>query len=103
MESVRRLATAITTAKEKMGFGNRQDRRGTFSTIAYGISYGGGQKVCVSVSTLGLSDSFTLSDRAICGTVLRTYVRWKNFSQIPICNGRPRTQRVRVRFSATRL
>ena len=45
MASMEACAEAIRVAKTKLNFGNRVDRRGSFKTVAFGVSYGGGQKV----------------------------------------------------------
>lgn len=46
-DTVRGAAEALREAKEKVNLGRRVDRRGNFGTIAYGVSYGGGQRVSV--------------------------------------------------------
>ena len=42
---MRGVVAAIERAKRRLKFGKKQDRRGTFRTIASGVSYGGGQRV----------------------------------------------------------
>ena len=44
-DTIRECIELLRAAREKLKFGNRQDRRGPFLTIAFGISYGGGQTV----------------------------------------------------------
>lgn len=39
------VVAALGRAERKLNFGKKRDRRGTFQTIASGVSYGGGQKV----------------------------------------------------------
>lgn len=39
------VVRALERAAQKLKFSSKRDRRGTFRTIASGISYGGGQKV----------------------------------------------------------
>lgn len=51
-ETIRGACEAIRLAKEKLKFGKRVDRRGPLLlTIAYGVSYGGGQRVSYSASS----------------------------------------------------
>ena len=47
MPCVIACAEAIRQAKQSLRLGKRKDRRGTFKTIAYGVSYGGGQRVSI--------------------------------------------------------
>ena len=44
-ESATELLKAIDEAGHKMVFTARDDRRGDFDTVAFGVSYGGGQTV----------------------------------------------------------
>ena len=45
VETTAGFVAALATAKRKLKFSSKRDRRGYFLTIASGISYGGGQKV----------------------------------------------------------
>lgn len=50
------VRVALADAKRRMLFTQRRDRRGTFKTIAAGLSYGGGQRVsCVHWSSQPLT------------------------------------------------
>lgn len=42
---VKGVEVALADAKRAIRFSKKQDRRGTFKTIATGLSYGGGQMV----------------------------------------------------------
>ena len=44
-ESTAELLKAVDEAGKKLVLDGREDRRGDFKTIAYGVSYGGGQTV----------------------------------------------------------
>ena len=46
------VRVALADAKRRMRFTQRRDRRGTFKTVAAGLSYGGGQRVRESLILL---------------------------------------------------
>ena len=52
VSTIQRSTEAFREAKEMIKFPKRQDRRGDFQTIAFGVSYGGGQKVRARTVTL---------------------------------------------------
>ena len=62
-DTIRECIELLRAAREKLKFGNRQDRRGPFLTIAFGISYGGGQTVSPNTGERLSSANFTPATR----------------------------------------
>lgn len=90
-ESTAELLKAMVEARGKMKFEQkREERRGDFDTIAFGVSYGGGQTVSTAVfachtllmsahsvqETSSTAHTTARSSRSSCGT--RTWSAWLN-------------------------
>ena len=55
--SMDELLKALGEARVKLWFEEREERRGDFDTIAFGVSYGGGQTVSLAVLIRDMSSN----------------------------------------------
>ena len=58
--SMDELLKALGEARVKLWFEEREERRGDFDTIAFGVSYGGGQTVSLAVLIRDMSSNLCL-------------------------------------------